>query len=233
MSGRLWPRACSSPVPASLLGCPTTREPGAALQEYFHQLLPKAFIFFIPGPQISHSYPLALNLLSWKFHENSLPHDFLLFHAFSLDGKLLWEQPLLLISGTCLIFFCCSELHLKASPRTRQILGTVESHELSCFWILNDLFWAADARPRPAEFPRRRCLCRRLPPAPGLAAGAQDRLCPIHPSLCVSLPCGMHSSSGVGKKRVRNMLILGKRVEHIYTARWLNQHPACHGLAIA
>lgn len=52
------------PHPRQPPGVPTTREPGAALQEYFHQLLPKAFIFFIPGPQISHSYPLALNLLS-------------------------------------------------------------------------------------------------------------------------------------------------------------------------
>lgn len=103
-------------------------------------------LVFIQDPKSSHSYPHALKLLSWRCHENNLPHDFLLFHAFSLDGKLLWEQPLLVISGTCLVFvaaLCCVWHRFHAQG---PVMGTVEKTGLKWFWILNDVFQADGAR---------------------------------------------------------------------------------------
>lgn len=103
-------------------------------------------LVFIQDPKSSHSYPHALNLLSWRCHENNLPHDFLLFHAFSLDGKLLWEQPLLVSSGTCLVFvaaLCCVWHRCHAQG---PVMGTVEKTGLKWFWMLNDAFQADGAR---------------------------------------------------------------------------------------
>lgn len=79
-------------------------------------------------------------------HENGLPRESLLFCAHSLDGRLLWEQPLLLLSGTRLISVAalyCVGRRLHARGR---VTGAVEERDLNHFWILNELFGAEDAR---------------------------------------------------------------------------------------
>lgn len=103
-------------------------------------------LFFMQDPKSSCIYPHALNLLSWKFHENRPPHDFLLFHACFLDGKSLWEQPLLLILGVCLIFVAALYCVWQCLHAQGRVMGTAEKRDLKCFWILNDLFQADDAR---------------------------------------------------------------------------------------
>lgn len=148
----LWSGLSAAPSLPTLSECQELENKHVSIGNGFAIILQLAsspsfdFFFFVQDPKSSRSYPHALNLLSWKFHENSLPHDFLLFHAFSLDGKLLWEQPLLLISGTCLIFVAvlyCVWQYLHAQG---QVMGTVEKRDLKCFWILNYLFQDDDAR---------------------------------------------------------------------------------------